>query len=88
MIVTIIIINNIHCAYMGLNAGNLRLGFYPWVGKSLCRRKWQPTPVLLPGESHGQKRLVGYCPWDRKKSDMTECLSTMHDCTDIWQDFF
>ena len=40
----------------------------PW------RRKWQPTPVFLPGESHGQRSLVGYSPWDRKESDMTERL--------------
>ena len=36
------------------------------------RRKWQPTPVLLPGKFYGCKSLVGYCPWDCKKSDMTE----------------
>ena len=35
-------------------------GFDPWVGKILWRRKWQPTPVLLPGKSHGWKSLVGY----------------------------
>ena len=40
----------------------------------LCRwnRKWQPTPVFLPGEFHGQKDLAGYGPWGHKKSDMTE----------------
>ena len=36
--------------------------FNPWDGKIPWRRAWQPTPVLLPGESHGQKRLVGYSP--------------------------
>ena len=36
------------------------------------RRKWQPTPVSLPGESHGQRSLVGYSPWGCKESDMTE----------------
>ena len=40
------------------------------------RRKWQPTPVFLPGESHGQRRLAGYSPWGRKELDMTERLST------------
>ena len=40
-----------------------RLGFDPWVGKFPWRRKWQPTPVFLPGESHGQRSLVGYGPW-------------------------
>jgi len=37
-----------------------RYRFDPWVGKILWRRKWQPTPVFLPGESHGQSTLVGY----------------------------
>ena len=35
---------------------------------------WQPTPVLLPGESHGGRRLVGYSPWDHKELDTTERL--------------
>ena len=38
------------------------------------RRKWQPTPVLLPGKSHGQRSLVGYSLWGRKESDTTERL--------------
>ena len=43
---------------------------------TLCwRRKWKPTPPFLPGELHGQKRLVGYSPWGRKESDMTEWLN-------------
>ena len=36
------------------------------------RRKWQPTPVFLPGNSHGQRSLAGYSPWGRKESDTTE----------------
>ena len=36
--------------------------FDPWVGKTPWRRKWQPTQVFLPGESHGQRSLVGYSP--------------------------
>src|SRR5574337_667998 len=36
------------------------------------RRKWQPTPVFLPGESQGQRSLVGCCLWGRTESDMTE----------------
>ena len=35
-------------------------GFDPWVGKIPWRRKWQPTPVFLPGKSHGQRRLADY----------------------------
>ena len=45
-------------------------GFDPWVRKIPWRRKWQPTPVVLPGESHGQRSLVSYNPRGRK--DMTE----------------
>ena len=36
------------------------------------RRKWQPTPVFLPGKSRGWRNLVGYSPWGRKESDTTE----------------
>ena len=49
-----------------------RPGFDPWVRKILWRRKWQPTPVLLPGKSHGQRSIVGYSPWGHKELDMTE----------------
>ena len=46
--------------------------FSPWVGKIFWRRAWQPTPVFLPGESHGQRSLAGYSPWDCKELDTTE----------------
>ena len=42
------------------NAGNMRLGFDRSVGKISWRRKWQPTPVFLAGESYGQRSLAGY----------------------------
>ena len=48
-----------------------RCRFDPWVEKSPWRRKRQPTPVFLPGKSHGQRNLAGYSPWGRKESDMT-----------------
>ena len=48
-----------------------RIRFYPWVRKMPWRRKQQPTPIFLPGKSHGQRSLVGYSPWGRKKSDTT-----------------
>ena len=48
--------------------------FHPWVGKSLLRKKWQPIPVFLPGEFHGQKSLTGYISWSHKESDTTEQL--------------
>ena len=49
-----------------------RCRFHPWARKIPWRRKWQPTPVFLPGESHGQRSLVGYSPWGHKQLDMTE----------------
>ena len=48
--------------------------FIPWVRKIPWRRKWQSTPVLLPGTSHGQRSLEGYSPWGRKELDTTERL--------------
>ena len=56
-----------------------RPGFDPWVGKIPWRRKWQPTPVLLPGESHGGRSLVCCSPWGHKESDMTERLHFTSD---------
>ena len=41
--------------------------FHPWVGKIPWRRKWQPTPLFLPGESHRQRSLEDYSPWGRKR---------------------
>ena len=40
--------------------------FDSWMGKTPWKRKWQPTSVFLPGESHGQRSLAGYNPWDHK----------------------
>ena len=53
--------------------------FDPWVGKTFWSRKWQPTPVFLPGESHGERGLVGYSPWVCKELDMIEV--TYHTLT-------
>ena len=50
------------------------LGSIPGSGRFPWRRKWQPTPVFLPGESHGRRSLVGYSPRGRKESDTTERL--------------
>ena len=50
-------------------------GFDPWVGKTPWGRKWQPTPVSLPGKSPGQRSLVGCSPWGHKESDTTEQLT-------------
>ena len=53
-----------------------RCRFDPWVGKIPQRRKWQPTPVSLPGESHGQRSLTGQSVGPQKESDTTECMHT------------
>ena len=43
-----------------------------WAGKIPWRRTWQPTPVFLPGESHGWRNLAGYSPWGHEELDTTE----------------
>ena len=53
-----------------------RCRFSPWVGKFPWRRKWQPIPVFLPGESHGQRNLVGYSPSGHKSQTWLKQLST------------
>ena len=50
----------------------------------LWRRKWKPTPVFLPGESHGQRSTVGYSPRGHKESDTTEQLTHTHTPTLHW----
>ena len=61
------------------NTGDMRLGFDPRLGRSRgVSREWQPAPVFLPGESHGQKSLVGYSPWGRKESATTEATEHAH----------
>ena len=52
-----------------------RPGFNPYVRKSPWRREWLPTPVFLPGESHGQRILAGYSSWGCKESNTTEQLT-------------
>ena len=70
---------------LACNAGDL--GSIPWVRKSPWRREWQPTPVFLPGESHGQSSLVGLgstSPWGHKELDLTEPLThTYHHCYSV-----
>ena len=56
-----------------------RCGFHPWVRTIHGRRKGQPTPVLLPGESRGQKSLAGYSPWGHTELDTTERLTSSSD---------
>ena len=59
-----------------------RPGFNPQIGKISRRRAWHPTPVFLPGDSHGQRSLAGYSPCGHKESDTTERLSIAHSTQD------
>ena len=52
------------------NAGDT--GVNPWVRKSPWRMKWQPTPVFLPGETHGQRNLTGYSAWGHTEAGTAE----------------
>ena len=68
-------------------AGDIRdTGLIPGLGRSPWRRAWQPTALLMPRESQGQRRLAGYSPWGHKELDMTEWLSrlTNRSTFDIW----
>ena len=64
--------------FLGLPC-RLRPRFDPRVGKIPCRRAWQPTPVFLPGESHGQRSLAGCSPRGLEGSDTTEQLTLSWD---------
>ena len=57
-----------------------RRRFDPWVGKIIWRRAWQPSPVFLPGESHGQRGPADYSPQGSKESEWLKWLS-MHACS-------
>ena len=60
------------CSFVAQLVKNLPAMQETRVGKIPWRRKWQPTPVFLPGESHGQRNLAGYSPWGHKSRT---CLS-------------
>ena len=62
--------------------------FNPWVGKIPWRRKWQPTPVFLPGKSHGWRSLAGCNPWGCKKLDKTEWTCPSVHYVDILEYFW
>ena len=64
-----------------------RLWFNPWVGKIPWRREWQPSPVSLPGKSHGQRSLIGYSRWGRKESGLAERLALTY-CFGWWLHLF
>ena len=70
------------------DAGDKRPGFNPWVWNIPWRKAWQPTPVFLLQESHGQRSLAGYSPWGCKETDTTEATtyhahSQLHSCSSL-----
>ena len=64
------------------NAGDMRHGFDPWVGKIPWERKWQLTPVFLPADFHGQRSLVGYSPWGHRESESSQEALKVQDRRD------
>ena len=58
-----------------------RHGFDPWAGKIPWRREWPPTPLFLPGESHGQRSLAGYSPWCRGVGHSAHARARAHTHT-------
>ena len=60
-----------------------RCWFDPWIRTIPWRRKWQHTPVFLPGESHGQRTLVGYSPWVTKRWTRLKRMSMYHAHEDL-----
>ena len=64
---------------------NKRCGFSLWFGMIPWRRAWQPTPVFLPGESHGQRSLVGCNLWGCKELDTTEATYHARKMGRNWQ---
>ena len=60
-----------------------RCEFDPWVRKFPWRRRWQPTPVFLPGKPHGQRSLVGYRPWSHKRVGHDLATKQQHRCEHV-----
>ena len=58
--------------------------FYPWFKKMPWRRKWQPTPIFLPGEFYGQRSRAGYSPWGCRESDMTGLNNNNTQRKPVW----
>ena len=63
-----------------------RCRFDPWVGKFPWSRKWQPTPVFLPGKFHGHKSLAGYSPWGSQRIgyDWATTFTSQLSCLCFW----
>ena len=71
---------------MAANEGDVRdVSLIPGLGRFSRSRKWQPTLVVLPGKSHGDRSLVGYSSWSHKESDVTELLSAHTENLDMYR---
>ena len=77
----VLIIHNVPTGFPGGTSGkepicqcrrHKRCRFNPWVGKISWRKKWQPSPVFLPGKIHGHRSLADYNPWDQKELHTTK----------------
>ena len=67
-------VSSLHKHCLDRTYGTLLFVTYSWPCLETRRRQWHRTPVLLPGKSHGRRRLVGCSPWSREESDTTERL--------------
>ena len=65
---------NEHIVKLYLVLGVRKTNIYWYLNSYWWRRRWHPTPIFLPGKSHGRRNLVGCSPWGREQSDMTEQL--------------
>ena len=76
-------VSSLHKHCLDRTYGTLLFVTYSWPCLETRRRQWHRTPVLLPGKSHGRRRLVGCSPWSREESDTTEQLHfhTLLSCT-------
>ena len=71
-----------------LNIYSINTGVPQYIRQTLTdlrRRQWHPTPVLLPGKSHGRRSLVGCSPWGRKELDTTERLHFHFSLSGVWE---
>ena len=69
---------SVSCTMLSAYTSHVLTQFNPWVRKIPWRRAWQPTPVLLPGKSHGQRSMAGYSPWGHRVGHNWTTYSLTH----------
>ena len=89
MLATILRVNLFKSVFVAQTVKNCPAVKEPWVSSlgQECppwRREWLPTPVFLPGESHGQRSLTGHSPWSRQESDTSERLALENTSNEYW----